>query len=83
MMEAVRTSETSVDNNFTRQYISEDNSEHREIFVHVLFLQMHKATVVVVDITVCCVDGKEKRPKSPLFRIKYSKSEAQMPSEIR
>jgi hypothetical protein len=34
MMEAVRTSETSVDNNFTRQYIPEDNSEyhtrHRE-----------------------------------------------------
>jgi hypothetical protein len=28
MMEAVRTSETSVDNNFTRQYIPEDNSEH-------------------------------------------------------
>jgi hypothetical protein len=27
MMEAVRTSETSVDN-FTRQYIPEDNSEH-------------------------------------------------------
>jgi hypothetical protein len=26
-MEAVRTSETSVDNNFTRQYIPEDNSE--------------------------------------------------------
>jgi hypothetical protein len=28
MMEAVRTSETSVDNNFTRQFIPEDNSEH-------------------------------------------------------
>jgi hypothetical protein len=28
MMEAVLTSETSVDNNFTRQYIPEDNSEH-------------------------------------------------------
>jgi hypothetical protein len=28
MMEAVRTSETSVDNHFTRQYILEDNSEH-------------------------------------------------------
>jgi hypothetical protein len=27
-MEAVRTSETSVDNHFTRQYIPEDNSEH-------------------------------------------------------
>jgi hypothetical protein len=28
LMEAVRTSETSVDNYFTRQYIPEDNSEH-------------------------------------------------------
>jgi hypothetical protein len=28
MMEAVRTSETSVDNHFTQQYIPEDNSEH-------------------------------------------------------
>jgi hypothetical protein len=28
MMEAVRTSETSVDNHFTRQYIPEDSSEH-------------------------------------------------------
>jgi hypothetical protein len=28
MMEAVRNSETSVDNHFTRQYIPEDNSEH-------------------------------------------------------
>jgi hypothetical protein len=27
-MEAVRTSETSVDNYFTRQYLPEDNSEH-------------------------------------------------------
>jgi hypothetical protein len=28
MMEAERTSETSVDNHFTLQYIPEDNSEH-------------------------------------------------------
>jgi hypothetical protein len=30
MMEAVHTSETSVDNHFTRQYIPEDSSEHHE-----------------------------------------------------
>jgi hypothetical protein len=30
MMEAARTSETSVDNYFTRQYIPEDNSELHE-----------------------------------------------------
>jgi hypothetical protein len=29
MMEAVRTSETSVDNYFTRQYNPEDSSEHQ------------------------------------------------------
>jgi hypothetical protein len=29
MMEAVRTSETSVDNHFTRQYNPEDNSEQQ------------------------------------------------------
>jgi hypothetical protein len=28
MMEAVRTSETSVDNHFTRQYNPKDSSEH-------------------------------------------------------
>jgi hypothetical protein len=28
MMEAVRTSETSIDNHFTRQYTPENNSEH-------------------------------------------------------
>jgi hypothetical protein len=32
MMEAVRTSETSVDNYFTRQYIPEDNSEHKNVY---------------------------------------------------
>jgi tetratricopeptide repeat protein 8 len=38
MMEAVRTSETLVDNHFTWQYIPEDNSEHNtevtEYFAH-------------------------------------------------
>jgi hypothetical protein len=33
MMEAARTSETSVDNYFTRQYIPEDNSELDTIIV--------------------------------------------------
>jgi hypothetical protein len=42
MMEAVRTSETSVDNHFTRQYNPEDNSEHHtrrreNLKSHVLF----------------------------------------------
>jgi hypothetical protein len=33
MMEAVRTSEMSVDNHFTRQYIPEDNSEHQPLLL--------------------------------------------------
>jgi hypothetical protein len=32
-MEAVRTSETSVDNHFTRQYIPEDNSEQEHFII--------------------------------------------------
>jgi len=36
MMEAVRTSETSVDNHFTRQYNPEDSSEQEhDVVVHI------------------------------------------------
>jgi hypothetical protein len=51
MMEAVRTSETSVDNHFTWQYNPEDSSEHRvkvtlysgtKTFTAVLYLQGNK-----------------------------------------
>jgi hypothetical protein len=41
MMEAVRSSETSVDNHFTRQYIPEDNSEHVVNTVSLLNKQLH------------------------------------------
>jgi hypothetical protein len=42
MIEAVRTSETSVDNHFTRQYIPEDNSEHDGItFWDLAPIQIH------------------------------------------
>jgi len=34
MMEAVRTSETSVDNYFTRQYNPEDSSEHQMLVIY-------------------------------------------------
>jgi hypothetical protein len=37
MMEAVRTSETSVDNHFTRQYNPEDSSEQHGCSVYVLY----------------------------------------------
>jgi hypothetical protein len=38
MMEAVRTSETSVDNHFTRQYNPEDSSEHCIDYISILTL---------------------------------------------
>jgi hypothetical protein len=43
MMEAVRTSETSVENHFTRQYIPEDNSEHRS---YIIFSSTHLLSFV-------------------------------------
>jgi hypothetical protein len=45
MMEAVRTSETSVDNHFTRQYNPEDSSEHhtKTLFFHEVELTFLKA----------------------------------------
>jgi hypothetical protein len=45
MMEAVRTSETSVDNHFTRQYIPEDNSEHHKRICSVKFGFSQKAAL--------------------------------------
>jgi hypothetical protein len=43
MMEAVRTSETSVDNHFTRQYIPEDNSEHQYLSGSLCWTYFHLA----------------------------------------
>jgi hypothetical protein len=45
-MEAVRTSETSVDNHFTQQYIPEDNSEHHtrrreNVKCHITLSRLH------------------------------------------
>jgi hypothetical protein len=37
-MEAAHTSETSVDNYFTRQYIPQDNSELKYIYLLVVYL---------------------------------------------
>jgi hypothetical protein len=41
MMEAVRTSETSVDNQFTRQYNPEDSSEHCKQFFYFVGAELH------------------------------------------
>jgi hypothetical protein len=51
MMEAVRTSETSVDNHFTRQYIPEDNSEH-----HTRRRENLKSYNVINYLFVYCLD---------------------------
>jgi hypothetical protein len=53
MMEAARTSETSVDNYSTRQYITEDNSElhtrRRENLISHICLHSFKVTTVHVN----------------------------------
>jgi hypothetical protein len=41
MMEAVRTSETSVDNNFIRQYIPEDNSEQTKVSLYTILVNLN------------------------------------------
>jgi hypothetical protein len=45
MMEAVRTSEMSVDNHFTRQYNPEDSSEQLN---HIVYMTLHKVKIVSV-----------------------------------
>jgi hypothetical protein len=50
MMEAVRTSETSVDNHFTRQYNPEDSSEHHSSFK--LIMSTFKSLVCDLSITL-------------------------------
>jgi hypothetical protein len=44
MMEAVRTSETSVDNHFTRQYNPEDSSEHQIKICRLTFTKQRNDT---------------------------------------
>jgi hypothetical protein len=48
-MEAVRTSETSVDNYFTRQYIPEDNSEQLITYCNVYI----KCTIAYISFISC------------------------------
>jgi hypothetical protein len=47
MMEAVRTSETSVDNHFTRQYNPEDSSEHHSGLNHTAYTDIALYSYVV------------------------------------
>jgi hypothetical protein len=56
IMEAVRTSETSVDNYFTQQYIPEDNSEHHtcNFIIKLAILSL------TVSYQYACVDGMIK-----------------------
>jgi hypothetical protein len=46
MMEAVRTSETSVDNYITRQYIPEDNSALHNKELHELYCEPNLVTCI-------------------------------------
>jgi hypothetical protein len=45
MMEAVRTSETSINNHFTRQYNPEDSSEHQQE-LHNLYFSKNISIIV-------------------------------------
>jgi hypothetical protein len=62
MMEAARYSETSFDNYFTRQYISEDSSEHhsrrREN------LKSHKLNILSAVFYLCVQTGSGAHPAS-------------------
>jgi hypothetical protein len=55
MMEAVRTSETSVDNHFTRQYNPEDSSEHHYHYCEKSKLEIN--TVLINHYTVRRISG--------------------------
>jgi len=61
MMEAVRTSETSVDNYFTRQYIPEDNSELTvsgnsisNAIILILIFIITRILYIRILISLCC-----------------------------
>jgi hypothetical protein len=62
MMEAVRTSETSVDNNFTWQYIPEDNYEHQAdtlFLLHVSVVHYHSHYVnTIIVLVIPFVSGR-------------------------
>jgi hypothetical protein len=54
LMAAARTSETSVDNDFTRQYIPEDKSELN--FVTSFPPLLSVANIFIFLISVCCLE---------------------------
>jgi hypothetical protein len=58
-MEAVRTSETSVDNHFTRQCIPEDNSEHytrrrENLMSHIIGFNLRKYKIAKAEHKKMC-----------------------------
>jgi hypothetical protein len=64
MMEAVRTSETSVDNHFTWQYNPEDNSEHHTRRRENLKSHMTPITLFLV----CCNMDSAQNDSFIIFR---------------
>jgi hypothetical protein len=51
MMEAVRTSETSVDNHFTRQYNPEDSSEQNYLYMlNIIYINIIMSTVYCIHL---------------------------------
>jgi hypothetical protein len=74
MMEAVRTSETSVDNHFTRQYIPEDNSEHHTRILRSENLKSHIELWLtdVQKLWICFQDVARKDRTRLYIRHKHS-----------
>jgi hypothetical protein len=62
MMEAVRTSETSVDNHFTRQYNPEDSSEHHTRRLE--NLKSHTMTMMLVVVVILLILITESSDKN-------------------
>jgi hypothetical protein len=71
MVEAVRTSETSVDNHFTRQYNPEDNSEHHtrrreNLKSHMVFTDIFPVAAVAATVGLwwpLCINHTKKAVK--------------------
>jgi hypothetical protein len=70
MMDAVRTSETSVDNHLTRQYIPEDSSEHFIIFFDLKKVRETRVLTLAHDLPAnVCEDCLGLRAKPRRYRV--------------
>jgi hypothetical protein len=78
IMEAVRTSETSVDNHFTRQYIPEDNSEHQDRYLPRLLAVSSNIYIRVLNNTIICRYNKDLKPPAFWLFLDFAFSESSL-----